>query len=165
MTGGVRFLFVKKRFGKRKPKEKPGTEPVRENGSGEKPSIEQLRQILREHLLIRQLVALFADSVKKVLVLPERYYLDVDLTGGFQSPDITGQVYGLVQVGRSIPSDALSLAYDPDFTADRIQGTITIGSVLKAYKLIILLIIIAWRLPKIKLIKMYRKFKKGGRHV
>ncbi len=164
-TAGVRFLFFKHRFGKRKQNVKAKSKPVQKKSASETPPIDQLHLILHEHQLIRQTAVLFTDCVKKALMLPEQYYIHINLSGGFRSPDITGQVFGLVQAGSAIPSQSLCLAYHPDFTSDRLQGTIAAGAVFKAYKLVILLSIIIWRLPKIKLIKIYRKVKKGGSYV
>jgi hypothetical protein len=176
VTAGVSFLFFRHRVGKTKKQAETQARhakysspdkgrPAKKTGASKKQSILQLGLLWHEHQVIWQLLALFADCAERAIGFTDRYYIELNLSGGFRSPDITGQIYGLVQTGRAIPSPSLSLAYRPDFSSDRLQGTIAAGSVFKAYKLIILLILIIWRLPKIKLIKIYRKFKKGDTYV
>ena len=175
VTVGFHFLFFKHHFTKGKKEDQAKTRradrrsdksrKVKHKGRSEKPSTGQLLMLIRKHEIIRQTLAAFVDCIKKFFASADRYYINANLSGGFRSPDITGQVYGFVQICRSIPCDSVSVTFHPDFKADKPGGTIVAGTVFKPYQLIILLMMFFLRLPKVKLIKLYRSYKKGDSYV
>lgn len=167
---GVQFLIFKHHFSKKKKKEKSETEtkndrtkksrPAKKSRPLDKTVIRQPATLIRERETIRQTLALFAGFAKQLVLSTDRYYIQMNLNGGLRSPDLTGQLYGLVQACKSIPSDSLSLSFHPDFIEDKLSGTIAVGTAFRIYKIIYQLLIFIWRLPKIKLIKLYRNYRK-----
>ena len=166
MAVGFRFLGIKYRFPiKKKPKSKKTDAREKRKNDKQKPSpARPMSQLLRlfvdERGTLRETAAALGLFAKNLALSIERYYLDMNLSGGLRSPDLTGQFFGLVQACRSIPTDSLSLSFYPSFTNDELRGTVDVGIVFRIYKIINQVMILFWRLPLIKLLKIYRKYRK-----
>jgi hypothetical protein len=119
-----------------------------------------LSTLTRERETIGQIVTTSAGFAKKLVLSTDRYYIEMNLSGGLASPDLTGRFYGLVQAFRTIPSDSLSLHFRPNFMENELRGTIIAGTAFRIYKILLQLVIFVWRLPIIKLIKLYRNYRK-----
>ncbi|OGC96119.1 MAG: hypothetical protein A2W25_12490 [candidate division Zixibacteria bacterium RBG_16_53_22] len=92
------------------------------------------------------------------------YFLVADLAGGTEEPDITGQLYGAYHAIRPNLPTAIRISYAPDYLAGRINGNISCGLVVTVIGLVKELVIIIYRLPKIRLFKLYRKLKVRRKH-
>ncbi|MCP4582336.1 MAG: hypothetical protein GY839_12040 [candidate division Zixibacteria bacterium] len=97
-----------------------------------------------------------------ILKSPDRYYLRVRLSGGLSAPDLTGGLYGGIESVKPLLSKSVSISYRPDFLAQSIEGDVTAGLVVRISSIIKEILIFGWRLPKLRLIKIYRKMRKGG---
>ena len=166
MAVGFRFLGLKYRFPiKKKPKAQKTVAREKRQKDKQKPSParpkgQMLLLFIYEHGTMRETAAALGLFAKNLAFSIEQYYLDMNLSGGLRSPDLTGQFFGLVQVCRSIPTESLSLSFYPSFTDDELRGTVDFGIVFRIYKIIKQVIILFWRLPLIQLIKIYRKYRK-----
>lgn len=97
-----------------------------------------------------------------ILKSPDQYYLKISMAGGLGPPDLTGQLYGTVLSVRPVLGRSVSLDYRPDYLADNLSGEVVAGATVRAYRLLSAVIIFAWRLPKIRIIRIYHRLKKGG---
>jgi|GEM_PF-2351212 len=167
---GMRFLIFTHHFPIKMKKEQAKTEgkndrpeksrKERKRRPPDKPPIRLLPILIGERDTLQQSLAALGLFARRLVLSTDRYYLDMNLSGGMWSPDLTGQLYGLVQACNSIPSNSLSLSFQPDFTEDRLHGTIAAGTVFRIYRMINQLLIFIWRLPIRKLIKLYRNYRK-----
>ncbi len=107
------------------------------------------------------IVATLTNFITGIFKSPDRNYLNISLRGGFGLPDITGIFYGLIESLRSIKGESISIAYHPDFYAESIKGDIALGAVVRLNRLLKEMILLAWRLPKMQMIKIYNKYRKG----
>ena len=92
----------------------------------------------------------------------DQYYLKLSMAGGLGPPDLTGQLYGTILSVQPILGSSVSLAYRPDYLADKMSGEVVAGVIVRAYRLLNDMLIFAWRLPKIRIIRLYYQLKKGG---
>jgi hypothetical protein len=115
-----------------------------------------------EYPTIKRVVVAVAKLIMGLVKAPN-YRLRVELAGGLDEPDITGYLYGLVCALKPLLGRAIILEYRPDFQSETLSGEIKgrvivrIGSVAKE------LLLFLHRLPKLKLIKIYLKTRKGGK--
>ena len=170
VTIGMRFLIFKHHFPIKKKKKKARTEGkndrpeksrrAKKRHSPDMSPIRLLPILSGERDTLQQSLAALGLLARRLVLSTDRYYLDMNLSGGMWSPDLTGQLFGLVQACRSIPSNSLSLSFHPDFSEDRLHGTIAAGTVFRIYRIINQLLIFIWRLPIKKLLKLYRNYRK-----
>ena len=121
--------------------------------------------IARERRTFRRTLAAFANFTKAILLSADRRYFKINLSGGLSSPDLTGQLYGFIQACKSLSYDSISLSYVPDFMNDKLRGTIVAGTVFRIYEILNQLMLFIWRLPKMKLIKIYYHYRKESENV
>jgi len=169
-TVGVRFLWFKYYFAKRKIIYKSTIKhvdnrlekiwTVRMKSSLVKSLFDWLPMIVRERQTFRRTLTAFANFAETIILSEDRLYIKINLTGGLSSPDLTGQLYGLVQSCKTIPYDFLSLSYHPNLMEDKLRGTIVAGTVFRIYEIINQLVLFIWRLPKMKLIIVYYNYRK-----
>ena len=167
---GVHFLIFKHLFFPKKKKETVKAAPekertrkdrrVKRGQASDKSVLRHLATLTRERETIGQTVATLAGFARKLALSADRYYIEMNLSGGLGAPDLTGQFYGLVQACRTIPSDSLSLYFHPNFIENELRGTIIAGTVFRINKILFQLMVFVWRLPIIKLIKLYRNYRK-----
>jgi hypothetical protein len=87
------------------------------------------------------------------------YNLSAELTGGFPEPDNTGQLYGFYQALRPVFPGGVSVEFQPDFLSERIEGRVNLRLIMRLFNLLKEILIFIFRLPIIRLIKIYRKIK------
>jgi hypothetical protein len=115
-----------------------------------------------EYPTIKRVVVVAAKLIMGLVKVPN-YRLRIELAGGLSEPDETGYLYGLVCSLRPILGRSIKLDYRPDFQGEELTGEIKgrvkirIGSMAKE------LLLFLHRLPKLKLIKIYLKTRKGGK--
>jgi hypothetical protein len=136
-----------------------------------KPSIQQKKGgVDLAEVTIADLELLFsmlADLLRFLLGAvrsPDRYFVNAALAGGAGSPDITGQLYGMVRAMRPILPGSISLSYAPDFQSQRLHGRIECGFVVRIVMILRELVLLLLRLPKMKLLRLYMKHRKRGSH-
>ncbi len=91
-----------------------------------------------------------------------KYFLRANIAGGASEPDITGELYGAYHAIRPIMPNAVSINYNPDFAAEKFNGRIEAGFIVRISSLLKETLIFIIRLPIIKLIRLYRKLRKDG---
>jgi len=98
----------------------------------------------------------------RLLKSTERYTLDVSLKGGLGSPDLTGQLFGVLQSVEPMLGKSVRIAYQPDFLSESInvKGNVTAGVRIRTYNILKEVLIFIWELPKLKIIKIVRRLKK-----
>jgi hypothetical protein len=170
VTVGVRLFLFKHYFARSKKIHQRGIThadkqsgknwTVRMKGASFKSLIRWLLFIVRERQTLRRTVAAFVTFVKNEIVSVDRYYIRMNLRGGLFSPDLTGQLYGLVQICKSIPNDSLSLSFHPNFMEERLRMTIVAVTVFRIYKIVNQLVLFVWHLPVMKLVKIYYNYRK-----
>jgi hypothetical protein len=134
-----------KKLGVRKPKKKLNLSRLGVN------DIAILKKVISESLK-------FAGRV----IEAPHYSLKADIAGGACEPDLTGEIYGAYQAIRFALPESISISYRPNFAAEKFSGTVELGLAIRAIKLLTETLILIFRLPIIKLIKLYRKLRKGG---
>jgi hypothetical protein len=96
------------------------------------------------------------------LIRTPRCFLKAEIVGGASEPDITGELYGAYHAIRPILPQAILINYNPDFAAEKFTGKVEIGLVIRIIGFLKETLIFILRLPIIRLIKLYRKLKKGA---
>jgi hypothetical protein len=94
--------------------------------------------------------------VGRLIKAPE-YYVKAELSGGVAAPDTTGEIYGAYQALRPILPSSITVSYNPDFTAEKFRGTVRCGLATRIITILKEILLFIFRLPIIKLIKLYRK--------
>jgi hypothetical protein len=92
----------------------------------------------------------------------DQYCLKISMAGGLGPPDLTGQLYGTILSVQPLLGSSVSLTYRPDYLDDKMNGEVVAGATVRAYRLLREMLIFAWRLPKIRTLRLYRQLKKGG---
>jgi hypothetical protein len=107
---------------------------------------------------------LLGETLKLIgrLLKAPHYFLRADIAGGAPEPDITGELYGAYHAIRPILPSSIMIVYNPDFAAEKFKGTVEMGLVIRIFRLIWETLVFIIRLPIIRLIKLYRKLKKGA---
>jgi hypothetical protein len=150
----------------RKKGKKPGKPPG--PAKAMKPKAEKAKKKLNLSRLGGADLPIVAKLISEVLNFAGRIIrapqcsLKADLAGGTPEPDLTGEIYGAYQAIRFALPQSVSLSYRPDFTVEKFTGTVELGLAVRIIKLIKETLVLFFRLPIIKLIKIYRKLRKGG---
>jgi hypothetical protein len=153
-----------------KPEKAQKAKPPKEEKPEEESQVEKKKKFdfsVLNRSDIGMLLGVTSEAIKllgRLLKAPD-YYLVANLAGGTEQPDITGQLYGAYHAIRPTLPAAIKINYVPDFLGGRIAGNISGGLVVTVFGLIKEIVIFIFRLPIIRLIKLYRKLKKGRRHV
>ena len=100
--------------------------------------------------------------IGRLIKAPDQYFLHAALAGGLSEPDLTGQFFGAVQSIRPVLPNSVTISYNPDFLAEKINGKVNCGVVFRIFRLLLEIVIFILRLPLIKLYKLYKKSKRGG---
>ena len=121
-------------------------------------------QLIRDELgTLKQVVFNSVKFIRGILISPD-YYLDVNLTGGFTEPHITGWFYGGVCGIQPMLGKSIRFFYAPDFTRESLIGKVRGRLAVCLYSIIREVLIFLWRLPKLRLLKIYFKSRKGGKY-
>jgi hypothetical protein len=167
----VQILIFKARFAIKKRKEKAPSKriqgrPGRKTHRQPKISGTALLPILlRERTTAGQTIRAALLFIKNLHLSVDRYIFSMNINGALPSPDLTGQFYGLVAALKTIGSDSVLLNFKPDFAADKLQGQIAVGTTFRIYRVIRELLHFIGNLPKLKLIRLYRVYRKESAHV
>ena len=85
-----------------------------------------------------------------------------EIEAGFEEPDVTGQVFGFYQAAlAAAPGVVGRVRYTPVWTEAAFSGAMRISVALPLYKLLWQTLVLAWRLPIIRIIKLVRGNRKG----
>lgn len=89
--------------------------------------------------------------------------LEGEIEGGFESPDLTGIVFGCYQAALSaVPAVAGRVHFRPDWGGSSLEATVRGSVALPAYKIVFRTLILLFQLPLRELIKLAIGKKKGG---
>jgi len=88
------------------------------------------------------------------------YCLQAEIVGGTEEPDVTGQLFGAYMAVRPILPQGVVVRYQPDFLMERFRGELNLGLSVRVYDIVREITVFLYRIPKIKLFKLYRKLKK-----
>jgi len=124
-----------------------------------KRGIDFISLIINEFDMLKDIIANMVALIFGLLKSPDRFFARVNLGGGLGEPDLTGQLYGGIEMIRPALSDSISVNYQPDFMAESLSGQATAGLVVRMGNILKQVLIFIWRLPKLRLIKIYRKMK------
>ena len=150
--------------------------PVRTNGveiKPEKTSIEKGRNALKsagevfniavdELELLQNITVNLLKLFRGILRSPDRYYLKISISGGLGPPDLTGQLYGTILAVQPVLGSSVFLVYRPDYLADEMSGDVVASATVRAFRLLSEILVFAWRLPKLRTLRLYQQLKKGG---
>ena len=125
-------------------------------------AVEICHIVVDELELLQNITINLLKLLRGILRSPDRYYLKMSMAGGLGPPDLTGQLYGTILSVQPVLGSSVSLKYRPDYLAEEMSGQVVAGTVVRAYRLVSELLIFAWRLPKIRTLRLYQQLKKGG---
>ena len=132
---------------------------AKEKKQPRKRGIDFISLIIDEFDVLIDIIADLFALIIGILISPDRFFGKVNLGGGLGAPDFTGQLFGGIQMIKPALGDSISITYRPDFLAESLSGQATFGLVVRTYNILKELLIFIWRLPKLRLIKIYRKMK------
>ncbi|MHA1939460.1 MAG: hypothetical protein ACW97O_14715 [Candidatus Thorarchaeota archaeon] len=125
-------------------------------------AVEIFHIAVNELELLQNITINLLKLVRGILRSPDHYYLKISMAGGLGPPDFTGQLYGTILSVQPVLGSSFSLTYRPDYLAEEMSGQVVAGTVVRAYRLVSELLIFAWRLPKLRTLRLYQQLKKGG---
>jgi hypothetical protein len=138
---------------KEKPEEEPDQEVEKEKTA---------RKKTRRKRSIRDILAIVPQSSKALW----RYFIDLvkatiieqaegEIAGGFDSPDLTGQAFGFYQAAiGAVPALAGRFRFVPDWTGASFSGAARLTVALPIYRLVGRTLLLIWRLPVRKIVKL-----------
>jgi len=92
--------------------------------------------------------------------------LEARVAGGFDSPHLTGQVFGYYQAAlATAPSVVGRVQYDPDFTGASLSGTAKASVALPLHQLLLRTVILVAELPLREIVRLAIGKKKGDSDV
>lgn len=78
-----------------------------------------------------------------------------EIEAGFDSPDLTGQAFGFYQAALgAVPALAGRFRYIPDWTGASFSGAVRLTVALPMYRLVGRTLVLIWRLPVRKIVKL-----------
>ena len=110
---------------------------------------------------LRQVASVSVKFIHGIVISPD-YYLNISLTGGLTEPHMTGWFYGGVCGIQPMLGKSIRLFYAPDFTKESLNGKVRGRLAVRLHCIIREVLIFIWRLPKLRLLKIYFKSRKGG---
>jgi hypothetical protein len=121
-------------------------------------------QLIKDDLrTLRQVAFSSAKFIRGIVISPD-YDLNISLTGGFAEPHITGWFYGGVCGIQPMLDKSIRLFYAPDFTKESLNGKVRGRLAVRLYSIIREVVIFLWKLPKLRLLRIYLKSRKGGKY-
>jgi hypothetical protein len=89
-----------------------------------------------------------------------------EIEAGFEAPHVTGQVFGCYQAALAMaPALVGRFQYVPVWTGPSLSGALRVSIAWPAYRLIWQTMLLMWRLPLCKFVKLAIGEKKGEKHV
>lgn len=149
------------------PKDKKTVSPVRPGAEIKKRRIDSSKLTTVDIGLLFGIVSEFFGFLGRLFKAPDRYFVRAELSGGLSEPDITGELYGAYQAIMAIMPGSIKVDYRPDFISGNISGTVKVGFVVRLINVLKEFVVLIFRLPIIRIIKLYRKIKakNGGSNV
>ena len=150
-----------------RPKTGPDKRSARQDGQDKQKTKKKKRfrvsfiQLITDPAALRQVVSNAVKFIQGIVIAPD-YYLNINLAGGFAEPHITGWFYGSVCGIQPMLCKSIRLFYAPDFTRESFNGKISGRLAVRLCRIIREVLIFVWRLPKLRLLKIYLKSRKGG---
>jgi hypothetical protein len=88
-----------------------------------------------------------------------------EIRGGFETPDLTGQVFGYYQAAlAAVPSEAGRIRYTPDWTGESWSVALRFSASMPLYRLAWSTLVLLWHLPITKIVRLVRNNRKGVRN-
>jgi hypothetical protein len=140
-----------------KPPKMPVPEKIEKEKSGPGLDFSKIDQFDRQVILRAIKEAL--RFVSRLIRAPD-YYLRANIVGGSEEPDITGQIYGAYMAVRPLLPQSVALEYRPDFLMGVYRGEMNLGLSVRVYDIVKEITVFLFRIPSIKLYKLYRKLKR-----
>jgi hypothetical protein len=123
-------------------------------------SISEILSLLSKSMipLLRYFVHLFKKTKME--------HFDGSFVLGFDDPSQTGRVYGYYQAAAAAaPATIGRIRMQPDFTEERIEGSLSVSFALPVYNLLGATTRLLWQLPIKEIVRMTIHRKTGGKHV
>ncbi len=117
-------------------------------------------RILKEDLVTVYQVSGVCLQFLKGMLERKYHFARISLQGGLGAPDITGLLTGLLASAKPALGKKCALIFHPDFTTLTPQGRMKIEAGFQIYGFLMETMWLFGRLPKMKLIRMYRKLTK-----
>lgn len=139
-------------------KRKKSDEKLEEEAEKEKTA----KKKTRRKRSIRDILAIVPQSSKALW----RYFVELlkativeqaegEIEGGFDSPDLTGQAFGFYQAALgAVPALAGRFRFTPDWTGASFSGAARLTVALPMYRLVGHTLLLIWRLPVRKIVKL-----------
>ncbi|MDH4157060.1 MAG: hypothetical protein OEW00_07280 [candidate division Zixibacteria bacterium] len=162
-TGAVRLFGVRVKsfeLGRAKKKAAVPAVPTEEKKAVKKPKRERpLKDVLAvAPRCVCAAVGYLIDLWKSIVVEE----LEGRVEAGFDSPDLTGQVYGYYQAAlAAVPGVAGRFAWVPDWTGPSLSGSMRLTVALPLHRLALRTLVLMCKLPLRELIKLAIGKKKG----
>ena len=154
---------IKPKIGPDKKSAKQSDQKEQKTTKMKKICIRFLQLISDDLRTLRQVASNSVKFIQGIVISPD-YYLNVSLTGGLTEPHITGWFYGSVCGIQPMLGKSIRLFYTPDFTKESLNGKVRGRLAVRLYSIIREVLIFLWRLPKLRLLKIYFKSRKGGKY-
>ena len=154
------YRFKEEKKDKEEPKKRKVKKPKAKKPRKKKINFPDLIQ--SEFKTFKTVLVDAAKLIAGIIKAPAVEDFSIALSGGLASPDITGMLYGGVMTVRPVLPKKASIAYSPDFQAEKLSGYVKAVAAVRLYEIVKQLLLFVWRLPKLHLIKLYFRLKKGG---
>ena len=116
--------------------------------------------LFSEYAAVKQILY-FCFRFIKTLTVSKHHHIYMFLKGGFGSPDITGAVLGAIETVRPAFGKNTRIVYYPDMISPSINVKINAQSKIRIYSLLMETLPIIFRLPVLKIVRIFIKIKKG----
>ena len=154
---------IKPKIGSDKKSDRQNDKKEQETKKKKKIRIRFIQLIKNELGTLKQVASNSVKFIHGIVISPD-YYLNVSLTGGFKEPHITGWFYGSVCLIQPMLGKSIRFFYTPDFNKESLDGKVRGRLTVRLYSIIREVLIFFWRLPKLRLLRIYFKSRKGGRY-
>ena len=129
-----------------------------------KKKIDFERLLFDEFKTVNQVFTVFWKFVK-ALFKSKHHCLNISLQGGFGSPDITGVVLGTIEAVKPSFGNRVTIVYYPDMMAQSVSGNLNAQTVVRVYSVLAEALPLMFRLPMLKIVKIFIKITKGEYNV
>ena len=126
--------------------------------------IDLIRLLIDNFKIIRQVFIFFLTFIKSMFK-KKYHYLQISLQGGLGSPDVTGIVVGIIEAVKPILGNRISFVCFPDMMAQSVTGNFSVQAVVRVYSVFTGSLSLLFKLPLLKIIKIFIKIQKGEYNV
>ena len=126
--------------------------------------IDLIRLLIDNYKIIHQ-VFIFFLTFTKSLFKKKYHYLEINLQGGLGSPDVTGIVMGIIEAVKPAFGNRISIVCFPDMMVQSITGNFSVQAVVRVYSVFTGALPLIFKLPLLKIIKIFIEIKKGEYYV